>query len=266
MASPSRQVSEPFCRFVVSEGNTSMLPNDRCAVPTEGFLIRYDIEIKSNNPSGGLQVQKAHMIHRCFREDFQPSCDTESRNFLNRNHIPFGVQQEILEEVEKEGISLANHPLNAAPKLLIIHADISTWASHPGEIEESQIDDSMDDLEEEYDDLEEEEEGEYEDVEDEVLDEDEDMDTVVSSSMEDYNNIRCPAARFAIELLDRAKFGGGIKEIIATCTVCFEEFMEMDEVIMMPCKHVYHEECILRWLEQSNLCPLCRCAMPVDRV
>jgi hypothetical protein len=45
-----------------------------------------------------------------------------------------------------------------------------------------------------------------------------------------------------------------------TCSVCFEELSDGSETIQLPspCSHVYHEECIMIWLDRSNTCPLCR--------
>lgn len=55
-----------------------------------------------------------------------------------------------------------------------------------------------------------------------------------------------------------------------TCTVCLEEFgcgtdgngKETSRASCMPCEHVFHEDCIISWLNQSHYCPICRFEMP----
>ncbi|KAL3736733.1 hypothetical protein ACJRO7_025640 [Eucalyptus globulus] len=46
------------------------------------------------------------------------------------------------------------------------------------------------------------------------------------------------------------------------CVICKEEISRDEEVVCMPCKHMFHHECVVRWLNESNLCPLCRFQMP----
>ncbi|RWV90204.1 hypothetical protein GW17_00047610 [Ensete ventricosum] len=44
--------------------------------------------------------------------------------------------------------------------------------------------------------------------------------------------------------------GGDIRE--ESCIICFEEFNEDVEVTRMPSKHVFHGDCLTRWLESSH--------------
>ncbi|RVW70052.1 E3 ubiquitin-protein ligase RING1-like [Vitis vinifera] len=47
-----------------------------------------------------------------------------------------------------------------------------------------------------------------------------------------------------------------------SCMICLEELGGGSEVTVMPCSHVFHGSCIIRWLKQSHVCPICRFEMP----
>ena len=37
-----------------------------------------------------------------------------------------------------------------------------------------------------------------------------------------------------------------------------EEFKNKEKVIMLPCIHNYHPDCIKDWLKNKNTCPICK--------
>ncbi|KAL0421458.1 UNVERIFIED_CONTAM: E3 ubiquitin-protein ligase [Sesamum latifolium] len=47
------------------------------------------------------------------------------------------------------------------------------------------------------------------------------------------------------------------------CCICFEEFSDGEHGTRLPCGHMFHEDCILRWLRGNHVCPLCRYQLPV---
>ncbi|KAF9909197.1 hypothetical protein EC991_008958 [Linnemannia zychae] len=42
------------------------------------------------------------------------------------------------------------------------------------------------------------------------------------------------------------------------CSVCKDEFAKEDNLLQLPCKHIFHEDCIKPWLKVSGTCPTCR--------
>lgn len=42
------------------------------------------------------------------------------------------------------------------------------------------------------------------------------------------------------------------------CTICLCEYDQYDNVRRLPCMHLFHIECVDKWLTQSKRCPICR--------
>ncbi|XP_015069578.1 probable E3 ubiquitin-protein ligase RHB1A [Solanum pennellii] len=55
-----------------------------------------------------------------------------------------------------------------------------------------------------------------------------------------------------------------INESSKNCSICMEEFGIDTEASQLPCKHFFHNDCIIPWLNRSNTCPLCRYKLPQE--
>ena len=42
------------------------------------------------------------------------------------------------------------------------------------------------------------------------------------------------------------------------CLICQQKYKINSEVLYMPCLHLYHKECIIRWLINNDKCPTCK--------
>jgi len=42
------------------------------------------------------------------------------------------------------------------------------------------------------------------------------------------------------------------------CPVCMEDFVVKDTVTQLPCKHIFHPDCLTPWLKSNGSCPVCR--------
>ena len=49
-----------------------------------------------------------------------------------------------------------------------------------------------------------------------------------------------------------------LEETNKKCVICLELFKNGDKIISLPCIHIYHGECIKKWLLNNYFCPLCK--------
>lgn len=52
----------------------------------------------------------------------------------------------------------------------------------------------------------------------------------------------------------------GEQETQTECAVCTHAFTQRESLVHLPCSrlHIFHRECVARWLERNASCPLCR--------
>ncbi|XWS53098.1 hypothetical protein CRYUN_Cryun11dG0128600 [Craigia yunnanensis] len=74
-----------------------------------------------------------------------------------------------------------------------------------------------------------------------------------------------PASKSAIESMPTIQIATTHVCSETYCAVCKEPFELGTEAREMPCKHIYHQDCIIPWLSLRNSCPVCRHEMPSDR-
>ncbi|RVW35537.1 Polynucleotide 5'-hydroxyl-kinase NOL9 [Vitis vinifera] len=144
--------------------------------------------------------------------------------------IPSILHASFVQEIRSGAVLLANETTNIGRRIIPMVVDIDLW--YMGEEEEEETEDESDEI----------------------------MAEVMRSSLNDVTDLSVPATRDSIEALEKIKF----EEVNSTdkCIICLEEFATESEVSRMPCSHIYHEDCIIEWLERSHMCPLCRFKMP----
>jgi hypothetical protein len=57
----------------------------------------------------------------------------------------------------------------------------------------------------------------------------------------------------------------GYMQLSDECTICLDEFAPGDRLRKLPCDHVFHSNCIAKWLvERSATCPLCKLDLYIE--
>lgn len=91
------------------------------------------------------------------------------------------------------------------------------------------------------------------------------LDQIISQIMEQGNSSRpVPATEEAMQDLNREVLEEGSPLLERDCAVCKDQFALNTEdpddqvVVTLPCKHPFHEGCIMPWLKSSATCPVCR--------
>ncbi|RYO86309.1 hypothetical protein DL766_008769 [Monosporascus sp. MC13-8B] len=91
------------------------------------------------------------------------------------------------------------------------------------------------------------------------------LDQIITNLMEanPQSNAPPPASEDAIAKLSKKKLDSEMlgPELKGECTICIDEVNVGDEITVLPCKHWFHNDCVVLWLKQHNTCPICRASI-----
>lgn len=71
-----------------------------------------------------------------------------------------------------------------------------------------------------------------------------------------------PAKKEAVEAMPIVEIPSGNDDDTASCPVCLEDYAAGERAREMPCRHRFHANCIVPWLEMHSSCPVCRFQLP----
>ncbi|XP_062077514.1 uncharacterized protein LOC133782282 [Humulus lupulus] len=99
--------------------------------------------------------------------------------------------------------------------------------------------------------------------------------TTRSSSSEDFDeeessfdpSAPLPASKSSIDAIPTIIIDQSLlnDDPFMLCAVCKDQFELGIEAKQLPCKHLYHPDCILPWLAHHNSCPVCRFRLPAEQ-
>lgn len=75
---------------------------------------------------------------------------------------------------------------------------------------------------------------------------------------------RCSKVPYHLrETSSLTKSDNELTSINSECSICLESFAESEEIVLLSCRHGYHDSCIYSWVANKNetICPLCKGAV-----
>jgi len=57
-------------------------------------------------------------------------------------------------------------------------------------------------------------------------------------------------------------YGRAVVEPGIECAICMTQVLDGDATMTTPCGHSFHRECLIRWMSEDLVCPMCRSQLP----
>lgn len=64
--------------------------------------------------------------------------------------------------------------------------------------------------------------------------------------------------RQLLEEFPRERYCPARHKHLTECELCLEDYKEGDELMRLPCLHLFHAHCVKPWLQKSYTCPVCQ--------
>lgn len=85
------------------------------------------------------------------------------------------------------------------------------------------------------------------------------LDAIITQLLNQFENTGPPPAdRDKIKSLPTIQITAEHVASGLECPVCKEDYSVGENVRRLPCNHIFHNDCIIPWLEQHDTCPVCR--------
>ena len=181
----------------------------------------------------------------------------------------------IINSVTGLNINLNLREMNNPNNIIVQRINYCNVNDDDEEDEEDEEDEDEDDEEEEDEEEEEEddeddendenyENGENEENEnDDEKEENNEEENEINEINDENNDVQIffhKRKKFILELNEfqykHIKKYSSIKE--KKCSICLNKYKSPDIIKEFPCKHIFHKTCILKWLKNSDRCPICK--------
>jgi len=73
-----------------------------------------------------------------------------------------------------------------------------------------------------------------------------------------------PASKRALESLPQVEVIKDLLQQQQECYICQENFEIGEKISVLPCSHLFHVDCVMKWLKEHNTCPVCRYELETD--
>ena len=102
------------------------------------------------------------------------------------------------------------------------------------------------------------EENEEINDEDEDIDHGDDLSNHSDDLFDEFDNDGLDDAVIQTYPISKIKDINKLDEDKKRCSICLEYYKNNDDSIVLPCIHIFHAECIKKWMKRQRICPICK--------